>query len=44
MLDAVEFTLDDGMTVAVTSPARPGSSQAALGDRLQVDAGPRAAH
>jgi hypothetical protein len=36
MLDVIEFTLDDGTTVAIASAPRSGSSQVGLGDRLQV--------
>lgn len=36
MYDAVEFTLDDGTTVAVASPRPDGTSAVGLGDRLQA--------
>jgi Trypsin-co-occurring domain 1 len=36
MFDAVEFTLDDGTTVAVASPPRAGSGAVGLGDRLET--------
>jgi hypothetical protein len=36
MFDAVEFTLDDGTTVAVAPPARAGSGAVGLSDRLEV--------
>ena len=36
MVDAIEFVLDDGTTVAVTSPPRAGSSAVGLGDRLET--------
>jgi NTP-dependent ternary system trypsin peptidase co-occuring protein len=36
MYDAIEFTLDDGTTVAVASPRPDGSSAVGLGDRLQA--------
>ena len=35
MPDAVEFTLDDGTTVAVAAPRPDGSDAVGLGDRLQ---------
>jgi hypothetical protein len=36
MVDAIEFVLDDGTTVAVTSPPRAGSGAVGLGDRLET--------
>ena len=36
MFDAIEFTLDDGTTVAVAPPARVGSGAVGLSDRLEV--------
>jgi NTP-dependent ternary system trypsin peptidase co-occuring protein len=36
MFDVVEFTLDDGTTVAVAPPARVGSGAVGLGDRLEA--------
>jgi hypothetical protein len=36
MADAVEFTLDDGTTVAVAPASRSGSRAVGLGDRLEV--------
>jgi hypothetical protein len=36
MFDAIEFTLDDGTTVAIASAPRSGSSQVGIGDRLQA--------
>jgi|SRR5277367_1288232 len=36
MSDAIEFSLDDGTTVAVASPTRAGSSPVGLSDRLEV--------
>lgn len=36
MFDAIEFTLDDGTTVAVASAPRAGSGAVGLGDRLEV--------
>lgn len=36
MFDAIEFTLDDGTTVAVAPPARAGSGAVGLSDRLEV--------
>jgi len=36
MVDAIEFTLDDGTTVAVAPPARAGSGAVGLSDRLEV--------
>jgi hypothetical protein len=36
MLDAIEFTLDDGTAVTVAPPARAGSGAVGLSDRLQV--------
>jgi hypothetical protein len=36
MFDAVEFTLDDGTTVAIASPPRAGSGAVGLGDRLET--------
>jgi len=36
MHDAIEFTLDDGTTVAVAAPRSGGSRAVGLGDRLQV--------
>ena len=36
MVDAIEFVLDDGTTVAVTSPPRVGSGAVGLGDRLET--------
>jgi hypothetical protein len=35
MFDAVEFTLDDGTTVAVAPTPRSGSGAVGLGDRLE---------
>ena len=36
MVDAIEFTLDDGTRVAVASPPRAGSGAVGLGDRLEA--------
>jgi hypothetical protein len=36
MVDAIEFVLDDGTTVAVASPPRAGSGAVGLGDRLET--------
>ena len=36
MSDAIEFSLDDGTTVAVAPPARAGSGAVGLSDRLEV--------
>jgi hypothetical protein len=36
MVDAIEFVLDDGTAVAVTSPPRAGSGPVGLGDRLET--------
>lgn len=36
MFDAIEFTLDDGTTVAVAAPPRAGSGAVGLGDRLEA--------
>lgn len=36
MFDAVEFTLDDGTTVAVASAPRAGSGAVGLADRLEA--------
>jgi len=36
MMDAIEFTLDDGTTVAIAAAPRSGSSQVGLSDRLQA--------
>jgi hypothetical protein len=36
MFDAIEFTLDDGTTVAIASAHRSGSGQVGLGSRLQA--------
>ncbi len=36
MFDAIEFTLDDGTTVAVAPAARAGSGAVGLSDRLEV--------
>lgn len=36
MYDAIEFTLDNGTTVAVAAPRPDGSSAVGLGDRLQA--------
>lgn len=36
MPDAVEFTLDDGTTIAVVAPQPVGSSAVGLGDRLEA--------
>jgi hypothetical protein len=36
MFDAIEFTLDDGTTVAIASAPGSGSRQVGLGDRLQA--------
>jgi hypothetical protein len=36
MVDAIEFTLDDGTTVAVASPPRAGSGAVGLSDRLEA--------
>jgi hypothetical protein len=36
MFDAIEFTLDDGSTVAVAPPGREGSGAVGLSDRLEV--------
>lgn len=36
MPDAIEFTLDDGTTVAVAAPRPDGSGAVGLGDRLQA--------
>jgi hypothetical protein len=34
--DAIEFTLDDGTTVAVAAPRSDGSDAVGLGDRLEA--------
>jgi|SRR5581483_2630589 len=36
MPDAIEFVLDNGTTVAVSSPRRAGSSAVGLSDRLEL--------
>jgi hypothetical protein len=36
MADAIEFTLDDGTTVAIAAAPRSGSSQVGIADRLQA--------
>jgi hypothetical protein len=36
MFDAIEFTLDDGTTIAVAPPARAGSGAVGLSDRLEA--------
>jgi hypothetical protein len=36
MADAINFTLDDGTTVAVAAPQSYGSGAVGLGDRLQA--------
>jgi len=36
MYDAIEFTLDDGTTVAVASPRLDGTGAVGLGDRLRA--------